>query len=144
VRLQWLVNQLFRGLLRAPLLCRVVGKRLLTLYVVGRRSGRQYAIPLAYHRHDGTLLVGTQFGWIRNLRTGQTVHIRLTGRRRPADVRILTDETSVVEHLAIMARDNRQFAKFNQIGIDQHGDPSPGDLHLAWASGARIAVLTPR
>ncbi len=74
--------------------------------------------------------------WARNLRTGEPVHIRLTGKRRPADVRVLTDQTSVVDHLAIMARDNHQFAKFNQIGLDQRGDPRPDDLHHAWAAGA--------
>ena len=142
--LQWLVNRVIRGLLRAPLLCRLVGKRLITVYVVGRKSGRQYAIPVAYTRHGRTLLVGTQFGWARNLRTGEPVQIRLGGKRRPADVQVLTDQTGVVEHLAMMARDNHQFAKFNQIGLDQRGDPRPDDLHLAWAAGARVALLTPR
>jgi hypothetical protein len=43
-----------------------------------------------------------------------------------------------------MARDNRQFAGFNQIGFDSHGEPNPADLHLAWAGGARAFRLTPR
>jgi deazaflavin-dependent oxidoreductase (nitroreductase family) len=144
VRLQGAVNQLMRGLLRAPLLCRVVGKRLVTMYVVGRKSGRHYNIPVAYTRHDGTLLVGSQFRWLRNLRTGEPVEIRLLGKRRFADVELLTDETGVVEHLAIMARDNHQFAKFNMIELDEHGEPRPDDLHFAWAAGARIALLSPR
>ena len=58
--LQGLVNQLVRGLLRVPLLCRLVGRRLITLYVIGRKSGRQYGIPVAYTRQQGVLLVGTQ------------------------------------------------------------------------------------
>jgi deazaflavin-dependent oxidoreductase (nitroreductase family) len=144
VRLQGAVNRLMRGLLRAPLLCRVVGKRLVTMYVVGRKSGRHYNIPVAYTRHDGTLLVGSQFRWLRNLRTGDPVEIRLLGKRRFADVELLSDETGVVEHLAIMARDNHQFAKFNMIELDERGEPRPDDLHLAWAAGARIALLSPR
>ncbi len=142
--LQGLVNQLVRGLLRAPLLCRLVGKRLIAVYVIGRKSGRHYTIPVAYTRQEGTLLVGTQFSWMRNLRTGEPVEIRLLGKRRSADVQIVADETGVVEHLAMMARDNRQFAKFNKIELDQRGDPHPDDLHLAWVSGARVALLTPR
>ena len=144
VRLQGGVNQLIRGLLRAPLLCRLVGKRLITMYVVGRKSGRHYNIPVAYTRQDGTLLVGSQFRWLRNLHTGDPVEIRLLGERRVVDVELLTDETGVVEHLAIMARTNHQFAKFNMIGLDERGEPRPDDLHLAWAAGARIARLTPR
>ena len=35
-----LANLIVQGLLRRSLLCRVVGTRLVTLYVVGRKSGR--------------------------------------------------------------------------------------------------------
>jgi deazaflavin-dependent oxidoreductase (nitroreductase family) len=141
---QGLVNKVVRGLLRAPLISRVVGKRLITVYVVGRKSGRHYSVPVAYTRHNRNLLVGTQFSWMHNLRSGEPVQIRLLGKRRTADVQVLTDQTGVVEHFAMMARDNHQFAKFNTIGFDERGDPSPDDLYLAWAAGARVALLTPR
>ncbi len=142
--MQGLVNRMIRGLLCTPLLSRVVGRRLVTVYIVGRKSGRLYSVPVAYTRLDGGLLVGSQFTWARNLRSGEPVEIRLAGKRRRADVRVLTDEAGVVEHLAMMARDNHQFAKFNRLELDQSGDPVPEDLHLAWAAGARVAVLTPR
>ena len=142
--LQGLVNRIVRGLLRTPLLCRVVGNRLITVYVVGRKSGRHYAVPVAYTRHDGILLIGTSFAWGRNLRTGEPVDIRLRGKRRPADVEVLVDEDGVVEQYAVMASDNHNFAKFNQIGLDKAGVPSRPDLHLAWAAGGRVLRLTPR
>ena len=88
--------------------------------------------------------MGSQFAWARNLRTGEPVQIRLVGTLRSADVQVLTDEAGVVEHLALMARDNHQFAKFNKIGFDRRSDPRPDDLHLAWAAGTRVAVLRPR
>jgi hypothetical protein len=78
------------------------------------------------------------------VRAGEPVHIRLAGKRRSADVQVVADETGLVEHFASMARDNHQFARFNKIGLDQRGDPRPGDLHLAWAAGARVALLTAR
>ena len=81
LRLQKLVNVLIRGLLRAPLLSLVAGKRLITVYVVGRRTGRHYAVPVAYTRHDGSLLVASQFAWVRNLHSGDPVEIRLGGTR---------------------------------------------------------------
>ncbi len=141
---QGLANRVVRGLLRTPLLCRLVGSRLITVYVVGRKSGRRYTVPVAYTRHDGTLLIGTPFGWGRNLRTGQPVDIRLKGKRRPADVQVADDEAGVVELYAAMARDNHQFAKFNKIDISPSGEPNASDLHLAWAAGARAIRLTPR
>ena len=141
--MQGLANLIVRGLLRTPFLCRLVGKRLITVYVVGRKTGRHYTVPVAYTQHDG-LLIGTPFGWGRNLRTGEPVDIRLKGKRRPADVEVFSDEAGVVEHYAIMARDNRNFAKFNKIGLDRAGEPSQADLQLAWAAGARAVRLTPR
>ena len=141
---QGAANSIVRGLLRVPLVSRVVGKRLITVYVVGRKSGKRYAVPVAYTRHEGTLLIGTPFGWGRNLRTGVPVEVRFKGRRRVADVLVRTDEDAVVEDYAVMARDNRNFADFNKIGFDEQGDPDPADLRLAWAAGARAFRLTLR
>jgi deazaflavin-dependent oxidoreductase (nitroreductase family) len=142
--LQGAVNRMMRGLLRVPLLSRAVGARLITIYVIGRKSGRCYPIPVAYTRHDGSLLVGTPFGWGRNLRTGEPVDVRVKGKRRTADVTVYEDEADVVEHYAIIARDNHQFAKFNKIGLDDAGEPDPADLRSSWTSGARVFRLTPR
>jgi deazaflavin-dependent oxidoreductase (nitroreductase family) len=140
---QNLVNRIVRGLLRTPVVSRLAGRRIVTLYVVGRKSGRRYAVPVAYTRDDGDLLFGSPFGWGRNLRTGEPVTIRFKGRRRLADVLVLTDEQQVTGAYAVMARDNHAFAKFNNIGFDQAGNPVPGDLRLAWAAGARAFRLTP-
>jgi deazaflavin-dependent oxidoreductase (nitroreductase family) len=141
---QGLANRVILGMLRTPLLCNAVGGKLLTLYVVGRKSGRQYTIPVAYARQDGDLLIGTPFGWSRNLRTGEPVTIRLKGRLRQADVRAFSAEPEVVALYAAMCRDNHQFAKFNKIGFDAAGSPNKEDLHLAWMAGARAFRLTPR
>lgn len=140
---QALVNRLVRGMLRTPLVCRLLGRRLLTVYVVGRRSGRHYPVPVAFCHHQGRLLVATQFRWIRNLRSGEQVPVRLMGRRRMADTEVLTEETEVVELLAFMARDNHGFARFNNIGIDKEGEPRREDLERAWRGGARVAALSP-
>src|SRR3954447_16546489 len=89
---QGLVNQLARGLLRLPLVSRWVGRALVVLYVVGRKSGKVYTIPMAYLEHDGALLLGSGFPWGKNLRTGDTISVRYKGLRRLADVRVLSDE----------------------------------------------------
>jgi len=141
---QGLANRIVRVLLSTPLICLGIGRRLVTLYVVGRKSGRRYTIPVAYTRIDDSLLIGTPFGWGRNLRTGEPVTIRFKGRRRPADVRVISDESGVVEAYATMARDNHNFANFNKISLSDDGTPDPADLHAAWAAGARAFVLTPR
>src|SRR5690242_11441582 len=106
MRGQRAVNRVMRGMLRTPLICRAVGRRLITVYVVGRKTGRRYAVPVAYTRDGGDLLIGTPFGWGRNLRTGEPVDIRYKGKRRAADVDVVTDEPGVVAAYGIMAGDN--------------------------------------
>ena len=142
--MQVVANRVVRGLLRTPLLSRVVGGRLVTLYIVGRKSGRRYTVPVAYTRQGDDLLIGTPFGWGRNLRTGEPVEIRLMGRLRQADVRVYSSEADVTGAYTTMCRDNKTFAKFNKIGFDAAGNPEPDDLHLAWMAGARAFRLTPR
>jgi hypothetical protein len=141
---QGLANTVVRALLRTPLIGSAMGGRLITLYLVGRRSGKHYEIPVAYTRDGKDLLVGTPFGWGRNLRSGEPIDILLKGKRRTADVQVITDEAGVTAHYAAMARDNRQFAKFNKIALDAAGNPDPADLRAAWAAGARGFRLTPR
>lgn len=141
---QVLVNRVVRGLLRVPLLSRVVGSRLMTLYVVGRKSGKLYTVPMAYLRYEGALLLGSGFAWGKNLRTGDTVEVRFMGRRRSADVRVLKDEAAVVEHYAVIAQHNPGFARINNIGFSEDGQPDTHDLHSAWAAGARVFLLTLR
>ena len=142
--MQAVANRVVRGMLRTPLLSRAVGSRLVTVYVTGRKSGRRYTVPVAYTRQGDDLLIGTPFGWGRNLRTGEPVQVRLKGRLREADVRVYKDEADVTSAYAAMCRDNKQFAKFNKVGFDAAGNPDPGDLHLAWMAGARAFRLTPR
>jgi hypothetical protein len=143
LRFQGLANHLVRTVLRTPLLGRVAGRRLVTLYLVGRKTGRRYTIPVAYTNDDGTVLFGTPFRWGRNLRTGTPVEIRLRGKRVTAAVEVIADEAGVIANYAAMVRDNRQFAKFNKIRIDPAGEPVAADLQRTWAEGARAFRLTP-
>jgi hypothetical protein len=142
--LQGAANGVVRGMLRAPVLSRFAGERLVTLYVVGRKSGRHFTLPVAYTRQGKDLLIGTPFGWGRNLRTGEPLAIRLKGRLRQADVLVLADEAEVVAAYETMSRDNKTFANFNKIRLDAEGNPDADDLHAVWRAGARAFRLTPR
>lgn len=142
--LQGVMNRVIRGLLHVPGLSKVVGSRLLTVYVTGRKSGRRYTVPVAYTRHDGALLIGTPFGWGRNLRTGEPVEILLRGRKRLADVQVYSSEDDVTKAYTVICRDNRNFASFNKVGLAPDGQPDPADLRAAWQAGARAFRLTPR
>ena len=142
--LQNVSNAIVRGLLNTPGIAGGIGKRLITLYVVGRKSGKHYSIPVAYTEKDGAILIGTPFGWGKNLRTGEPLDVRFKGKRRTADVVVVRDETGVVALYDVICRANRQFASFNKVRIDASGDPDPSDLRGAWENGARVFKLTLR
>ncbi len=144
LRAQGLVNLVVRGLLRTPGLSRIVGSRLVTLYVVGRKSGRGYPVPVSYLAQGADLLIGTSSGWARNLRTGEPVSVRYKGKVRLAAVQTLTAEPEVVAAYAHMATANPAFARFNRVHVDRDGTANPQDLHSAWVGGARVIKLTPR
>ncbi|MCU1479086.1 MAG: hypothetical protein JWQ64_3779 [Subtercola sp.] len=142
--IQAIANRLVRGLLRTPLVCRAIGGRLITVYVTGRKTGRRYSIPIAYTRDGEHLLSGSPFAWGRNLRSDEPIAIRLKGKLRQADVEVFSDEDGVVRLYEHMCRDNRVFANFNKITLDDAGNPRAADLHAAWAAGARAFRFTPR
>jgi deazaflavin-dependent oxidoreductase (nitroreductase family) len=142
--LQGVSNAIVRGLLSTPGIAGGIGKRLITLHVVGRKSGKHYDVPVAYTMHEGTILIGTPFGWGKNLRTGEPLEVTYKGKRRTADVEVVKDETGVVALYDLICRDNRQFAGFNKVKLDGAGNPDPGDLRGAWENGARVFKLTLR
>jgi deazaflavin-dependent oxidoreductase (nitroreductase family) len=141
---QKVANRIVRVLLRTPGISSGIGRRLVIVNVTGRKTGRQYSVPVAYTRHEGALLVGTPFAWARNMRTGEPVEVILQGKRRQADVQVISDEEGVVAAYDVICRDNRQFARFNNISFGPDGAPKASDLHAAWTLGARAYRLTPR
>jgi len=123
LRFQGIANWIVRTLGRTPLVNRVLGRRLVTVYVVGRKSGRRYTVPVAYTQHDDSLLIGTPFAWGRNLRSGEPVEIRLKGRRQRAAVQVFTDESSVVEHYSLMAPGQPQLRRLQQDRLRRGRQP---------------------
>lgn len=91
-----------------------VGQGLALVHVTGRRSGRVYSTPVAYHRWaDGSLVVLTSSAWRVNLRGGPTpVELTLFGRRRPATAVLLEDPD-------VVAGFYRQL--IDQLGLAQAG-----------------------
>lgn len=142
--MQSLVNTFTRTALSTPGVAKGIGRRLIVLYVFGRKTGKRYAIPIAYMEHDGKILIGTQFGWIRNLRTGDPIQVRHKGQLRSADVEVVEDPDRVAELYTEMCRDNHAFGKFHNIRYDSAGEPDAEGVRDAVRLGARALLLTPQ
>ncbi|MBW8803597.1 MAG: hypothetical protein AUG49_11985 [Catenulispora sp. 13_1_20CM_3_70_7] len=143
LRMQGLVNVLMRTALSTPGMAKGIGRRMILLYVVGRNTGKRYAIPVAYMEYEGKVLLGTQFPWVRNLRTGERIEVRYKRKVRTAEVEVVEEEDRVVELFEIMCRDNHAFAKFHNIDVDGKGEPDPAAVREAYRLGARAILLTP-
>ncbi|MEV0079126.1 nitroreductase/quinone reductase family protein [Nocardia neocaledoniensis] len=139
------VNSFVRGLLKVPVLSGIVGKRLATLHVTGRKSGTVYDVPVAYTVHQDSLLVGTALRpWVKNLRGGAEVRLTRGGAPETFTATVHSDEQAVLELYAVIARDNKQNAKFNGIGYTADGEPSKADIYQTWQQGGVVVELTPR
>ncbi|MFF2084291.1 hypothetical protein ACFVVM_10960 [Nocardia sp. NPDC058176] len=139
------LNTVVRSLLKVPGLSGVVGKRLATLHVVGRSSGKVYDIPIAYTNHEGSLIIGTSLRpWVKNLRGGAEVRISRGSAPETFTATVHTDEAAVLDLFAVIARDNKQNAKFNGIGYTPDGEPSKADIYQTWQQGGVVVELTPR
>ncbi|GEM34163.1 hypothetical protein NN3_51700 [Nocardia neocaledoniensis NBRC 108232] len=139
------MNSFVRGLLKVPVLSGIVGKRLATLHVTGRKSGTVYDVPVAYTVHQDSLLVGTALRpWVKNLRGGAEVRLTRGGAPETFTATVHSDEQSVLELYAVIARDNKQNAKFNGIGYTADGEPSKADIYQTWQQGGVVVELTPR
>ena len=64
------VNPALRFMLRTPI-AGAARHQFMVLTVRGRKTGRQYAIPLSAHRIDNTLYAMTDAGWKHNFRDGE-------------------------------------------------------------------------
>ncbi len=81
------VNPLVRALLRSPLHPLLSG-RLVLLRITGRRSGREFELPVIYTRDDADLIVSVaapaRKRWWRNVEGATPITIVLRGRTLPA------------------------------------------------------------
>jgi len=137
------LNALMRGVLKNRVLAKGPGRILLDVHVTGRKSGREYVIPVAYARDGDDLLIATPFSWARNLVDGGRAEVTLLGRRTPVAVRRFDDEAGAVPVLTEMCRQLPTFAAFMKVKRDADGTPDPAAVREAWAAGARAFRLTP-
>jgi deazaflavin-dependent oxidoreductase (nitroreductase family) len=88
-------KRLVVALLRSPA-HRLLSGMVIELRYTGRRSGREFALPVQYVRDGDRLLLAVQDApaktWWRNFRTPQDVSVRLRGKIRHATAHIVGPE----------------------------------------------------
>jgi F420H(2)-dependent quinone reductase len=132
-RLINLINPVVRGILVSPL-HPILDKALLVLHVVGRRSGRQYRIPVGYLDLDAAKLVVTQHSWRANLRGVSEVRVTLRGRRQPMHIDLQEDPEGVAGVLQGAVQRLGWPAARRQLGLKTPGSRIPTQEELADAA----------
>lgn len=95
-RMLRIVNPILDKLLRTPL-AGPLRSRMMMVDVVGRKTGRQYSIPVSAHKIDGGLYALTSAGWKNNFRGGATCDVVVDGRTTKMRGELLTDTAQVAE-----------------------------------------------
>lgn len=122
-------NPFVRFLLRSPLHGVMSGSTMLVTYT-GRKSGRQYTLPVGYLRQDDTLTTISSRSriWWRNLRDGSKIELFLKGKHLEAAGEVIEDPGMVAQGLRDYLLQAPQFGRFFNIALDEEGKPNKHDL----------------
>lgn len=119
-----IVNPIMTALLRSRF-SGMIDARLGLLQFRGRRSGRDYQVPVGIHRIDGHLRVLTNSGWRVNFRGDHPLRVRFEGRWRDGTGTLIEDVDEVARvYAARIAATGWQKAG-RQLGIRINVDRQP-------------------
>ena len=116
---EWLIrlaNPIMRALLQSPLHV-LVSRGLAVLRVRGRKTGREYAIPLRLHDQNDETVVLTGATWRLNIGEGADVEITHRGRRATRHaVTVANPEATAREYLRAIDRYGARRAR-GKLGV---------------------------
>lgn len=90
------VNPLIRTVLTTPL-AGSLGKQFMVLNFTGRKSGRQFSIPVTAHWLDGSLYALMEAGWKVNFRGGAVAQVRHDGKTTTMRGELIEDYDAIAE-----------------------------------------------
>ncbi|MCA1781430.1 MAG: nitroreductase/quinone reductase family protein [Dermatophilaceae bacterium] len=92
------INPMLTAALSSRRWSKRVGERLLLLHVTGRKTGREFTIPVGHRpAPDGGRVVLTGAPWRVNLRGREEVEVTYRGERRPARAQLVEDPAAVAQ-----------------------------------------------
>lgn len=128
-----IANPMVKALLRSPL-HRVLDRQVVLLTVTGRRSGREYTVPVGRHQEGDTLVVLAEGTWRLNLRGGASVRVLADGRERTVHAELEEDPDVVASHyLAALERVGLRRANRLGLRVNLHRMPTVDEVKPAVA-----------
>jgi hypothetical protein len=115
-----------------------LAKRLMLVYLTGRKSGKHYRQPVSYVSSGEGLLTPGGGRWRLNLRDGEPVRVRLAGRDITARPTLVSDLDEIERLLGMMAKANPSINRFVRIPKTREGRLDRSSLAAAVQHGFRI------
>lgn len=132
-----IVNVPMRHILALPF-STPLSKRLMLVYLTGRRTGNAYRQPVSYVAHQHSLLTPGGGNWKLNLQPGRPERIHLDGREVTARPDLIDDVDEIDSALMVMTAVNPRTASFIPITRRDDGHFDRDGLANAAAHGFRI------
>jgi|TARA_B100001093_G_scaffold219813_1_gene210784 hypothetical protein len=130
VNLWFLINPVVAFLARSPLHF-LISHQVLVIQFKGRKSGKQYLVPVSYHEHESSYTCVTLRSniWWRNLKEVSHTKIWLKGTLKNAQIDLEFNNDQIVEStLRDLVTNNRVDAYFAKIKLNKDGSPDSDDL----------------
>ena len=123
------MNPIMKGLLRSPL-HRLLSGTLMLITYTGRKTGKQYTIPIGYFAWgEGELMSFSSARWWTNLRGGTPVTLLLKGRRVQAVPTVIEKREAVIDTLEeFIKRLGPRAARRLPIGLPRYRESTRDDL----------------
>lgn len=130
MNLWFLINPVVAFLARSPLHF-LISHQVLVIQFKGRKSGKQYLVPVSYHEHESfyTCVTLRSNIWWRNLKEVSHTKIWLKGTLKNAQIDLEFNNDQIVENtLRDLVTNNRVDAYFAKIKLNKDGSPDSDDL----------------
>ena len=133
MNLWFLINPVVAFLARSPLHF-LISHQVLVIQFKGRKSGKQYLVPVSYHEHESSYTCVTLRSniWWRNLKEVSHTQIWLKGSLNDVQIDLEFNNDRVVEStLRDLVTNNKVDAYFANIKLHKDGTPHSDDLSQA-------------
>ena len=130
MNLWFLINPVVAFLARSPLHF-LISHQVLVIQFKGRKSGKQYLVPVSYHEHESSYTCVTLRSniWWRNFKEVSHTKIWLKGTLKNAQIDLEFNNDQIVEStLRDLVTNNRVDAYFAKIKLNKDGSPDSDDL----------------
>ena len=141
-----IANPMLRFLLGTPL-AGPLRRQLMVMNFKGRKSGRQFSIPVSAHHIDGALYAMANAGWKHNFSGGADAEILLDGKTTRMHGEMISDPAVVADLAHRCAQSYGVKKAQTMMGLNFRDDriPTVDEFAEAFARDKLVAVkFTPR